>query len=112
MTIEERQKAAKWFQNRASNTSMPGAKMMFERAAEALSEEIQPHWIPCSERLPDSGRYLVSCSLSVFSPQVVNYDADDGEWFYDGCKSIGYEMPTIIAWMPLPKQYGDESDDR
>ena len=50
MTTEERQEAAKWFQNRASHTPMPGAKMMFERAAEALSEGVQPqrkkgHWI-------------------------------------------------------------------
>ena len=42
MTIEERQEAAKWFQNRAIHTTMPGAKMMFKRAAEALSEGIQP----------------------------------------------------------------------
>lgn len=64
-------------------------------------------WIPCSERLPESGRYLVSCPLSVFSPQVLNYDEDNGEWFYDGCQSMDFEMPTIIAWMPLPEPYCD-----
>ena len=99
MTIEERQEAAKWFQNRASHTTMPGAKMMFKRAAEALSEGMQPHWIPCSERLPeDSNFYIVT--HKDFSVGFIWYSAFHGwEW---------QENP--IAWMPLPKPYGGESE--
>jgi len=65
----------------------------------------EAEWIPCSERLPKSGRYLASCLSPVFSPQVLNYDEDDGKWFYDGCKSIDFELLTVIAWMPLPEPY-------
>ncbi len=77
-------------------------------AIESLSADSE--WIPCSERLPKSGRYLASCLSPVFSPQVLNYDEDDGKWFYDGCKSIDFELLTVIAWMPLPKPYGEENE--
>ena len=70
--------------------------------------EPEPKWIPCSERLPEDGRYLVNCSLSVFSPQVMNYS--DGEWYYDGCQSMDLEIPTINAWMPLPPCYKEEQE--
>ena len=81
-------------------------------AADAWNKrcDTTPCWIPCSERLPEYGRYLVSCSWSIFSPMVMNYDPDDDEWFYDGCKSAGYEVPTINAWMPLPEPYREDGD--
>lgn len=59
MTIEERQEAAKWFQNRAIHTTIPGAKMMFKRAAEALSEGIQPQRQPPTE---DDYAYCAECN--------------------------------------------------
>lgn len=34
--MKEFEKVAKWFENRAKNTPMPGARWMFELAAEAL----------------------------------------------------------------------------
>ena len=110
MTIEERQEAAKWFQNRASHTSMPGAKMMFKRAAEALSEGMQPQWIPCSERLPEHPEnddyYLVTI-------QCEHYDGWDdyvtgfAEWTKHGWDELSCYIGQIkvIAWMPLPKPY-------
>lgn len=115
MTIEERQEAAKWFKNRASRTSMPGAKMMFERAAEALSEGMQPHWIPCCERLPENPEnddyYLVSI-------QCEHYDGWDdyvtgfAEWTKHGWDELSCYIGQIkvVAWMPLPKPYGGESE--
>lgn len=72
-------------------------------------ERQQGEWVPCSERLPEEGRYLVDVSLSVFSPQVLNYR--NGEWFYDGCKSMGLEMPTVLAWMPLPEPYRSDNNE-
>ena len=127
MTIKERQEAAKWFQNRASHTSMPGAKMMFKRAAEALSEGIR--WIPCSERLPED-----------ISPVIITWKNTDPKSYYQyivgkhftgtacckGGKWYWYSSTTedmlaeygrydseefdeaieCIAWMPLPKPYG------
>ena len=77
-----------------------------------LERKLAEHeWVPCSERLPEEGRYLVTTTLSVFSPQILNYDADGGGWFYDGCKSMGVDVPCVIAWMPLPKPYRGEQID-
>ena len=90
---DERAEIAKWHYIGISN--LPSAQP--ERTGK---------WIPCSERLPEEGRYLVNCSLSVFSPQVMNYS--DGEWYYDGCQSMDLEIPTINAWMPLPEPYKEE----
>lgn len=109
MTIEERQEGAKWFQNRASQTPMPGAKMMFERAAEALSEGMQPHWIPCSERLPEKRKenedteYLVTIDNGEFKYVTSDYWINwFGNWRWNDSEAI--------AWMPLPKPYGGESE--
>lgn len=120
MTIEERQEAAKWFQNRASHTTMPGAKMMFERAAEALSEGMQPQWIPCSERLPeekDAGilKKLGTSKRSEYVLATVEVKGErmtvtactyDGEWDWN----MKYAFPDykIIAWMPLPEPHRAE----
>ena len=106
MTIEERQEAAKWFQNRASHTTMQGAKMMFERAAEALSEGIQPHWIPCSERLPDEfGEYLVTKKAIGWNCE--EYNSNDIAYFYN---EGFHKADKVLAWMPLPEPYGGESE--
>lgn len=59
----------------------------------------QPHWIPCSERNPDrDGKYLVTSArhkLVRVKTFTLKY------WWEEG-------MP--LAWMPLPKPYGGESD--
>lgn len=83
-----------------------------EEQKEVEKRLMEMSWVPCSERLPESGRYLVSCSLSVFSPQVLNYDENNGEWFYDGCKSMDVEIPTINAWMPLPEPWRGEEHEQ
>jgi hypothetical protein len=85
----------------------------FDKANQIIHDALSAEqgWIPCSERLPKSGRYLASCLSPVFSPQVLNYDEDDGKWFYDGCKSIDFELLTVIAWMPLPKPYKGGEDE-
>lgn len=59
----------------------------------------QPHWIPCSERLPeDSNFYIVT--HKDFSVGFIWYSVFHGwEW---------QENP--VAWMPLPEPYGGESD--
>lgn len=68
-------------------------------------------WIPCSERLPESGRYLVDTCLNVFSPNILNYDSDTNKWFYDGCKSMDIEIPFVFAWMPLPEPYREDGEE-
>ena len=93
----------------------------------------QPHWIPCSERLPDD--------LAEVNVTWVNHDPEPyydfvkdkpasasavfykGKWFWYSsvCADILAEYGKndtdevddaieILAWMPLPKPYGGESE--
>ena len=95
-----------------------------QMAIDALKAE--PHWIPCSERLPEENDdYWVTADPRYVPPNYKSTDIVswyDGKWLMadyfvlDGEKR---KMPTykvievnvpIIAWMPLPKPYGGESD--
>ena len=84
--------------------------------------DAEPHWIPCSERLPkDSGDYLVRPSDSVLEDysdfseiMIMPYDADCEAfgWWVERYHpiSLGYldsdfNEFEVIAWMPLPKPY-------
>ena len=66
----------------------------------------QPQWIPVTERLPDEdGDYIVTddsggmkCVHESFFCKV-----ECGEPYWD--------FVNVVAWMPLPKPYGGESDD-
>lgn len=71
-------------------------------------------WIPCSERLPHgSCSDLVNVSIhddsgdTPFDYTSCGWVTTDGEyWIVDN------EINNhVIAWMPLPKPYGGESDD-
>ncbi len=72
--------------------------------------ESQPkigEWIPCSERLPESGqRYLVSGIWKDKDYEVRRtYDAaygSDGVWHTHNYEPVNYE---VIAWQPLPEPY-------
>jgi len=80
----------------------------------------KPHWIPCSERLPEEDHWLGGSGRQ-FSDEVLvsvaNYD-DEDIWTYisqtiDGEWAL--ELPShckIIAWMPLPKPYEGRQDDQ
>lgn len=61
------------------------------------------HWIPCSKRLPEDGRCLVtrydSVTNTCFS-DILWYEK--GVWWNRLC--IGDF--AVIAWMPLPEPYG------
>jgi hypothetical protein len=86
-----------------------------------------PHWIPCSERLPeDSGDYLVRPSDSVLEDysdfseiMIMPYDADCEAfgWWVERYHpiSLGYldsdfNEFEVIAWMPMPKPYEEKGE--
>jgi hypothetical protein len=61
--MTEIKRAAEWFENRAKTTPMPGARRMFELAAEALREKANgvtaQEWISVDERLPEENEYVM-----------------------------------------------------
>lgn len=65
----------------------------------------QPHWIPCSERLPEEQQEVL---ITAFHDTVMIAWLEDEEWtndaitFTDGSK--------VNAWMPLPECYRGEND--
>lgn len=76
--------------------------------------DIEPHWIPCSERLPEEP---LGCLVTVLDTDPVTMDEFenilpyfvgwDGEQWNDG---DGEQCPfEVLAWMPVPKPYeGDK----
>lgn len=77
--------------------------------------DAEPHWIPCSERLPEEP---FGCLVTVWDTDPVTMDEFenilpyfvgwDGEQWNDG---DGLQCPfEVIAWMPLPKPYEVEND--
>lgn len=63
--------------------------------------EPEPHWIPCSERLPiDAGHYL--CSFE--EPKRIDRIRVDLAYWMGG-RWYGYMADAICAWMPLPEPY-------
>ena len=71
---------------------------------EAPTIDAEPHWIPCSDRLPeDDTEVVVSCTD----------DSGDSEfsytttgWHFKGMWVVGNERSYFVrAWMPLPKPY-------
>ena len=64
----------------------------------------QPHWIPCSERLPeDDGKYLCCWQgISVGTGMFLNgYFRLYGE----------IKDNLVTAWQPLPSPYREEADE-
>lgn len=73
--------------------------------------DLIPHWIPCSERLPDDGRQVLVYAISVHYA-LAKYDEmreADGtykkQWVtFDAWKPY-YTIKEVVAWMPLPEPY-------
>ena len=83
----------------------------------ASTIEPEPHWIPCSERLPEkSGRYLVTRGLNACGSlwnriYIANYSDLMGIrrekiWWQGNVGKSDFErLDDVLAWMPLPEPY-------
>jgi hypothetical protein len=90
-----------------------GDYMRARELIEALPSA-QPHWIPCSERLPNSnGCYLVwrpnFWGGEIGMPAICYFD---GQNTWHDSYGVDFErtLPpnNVIAWMPLPDLYEGE----
>ena len=62
----------------------------------------EPHWIPCSERLPEKNCRCLTTN-EAWGVFEVDWNAwINGQWLYPN------EKP--IAWMPLPEPYREDSE--
>lgn len=77
------------------------------------SAQLEPHWIPCSERLPKKHgeSYLVTISDGAVYTTTLQWDANGKRWylsfFNDGNILVDF-IDDVIAWLPLPEPYQAE----
>ena len=75
----------------------------------------EPHWIPCSERLPELRHDVL---LTVFFHEKWNVTEgyrQDGEfmfWNHGRLDSVLDEENRVIAWMPKPEPFKGVTDGR
>lgn len=81
-------------------------------------EEVR-RWVPVTERLPEQyGNYLVSYRTDDFESDIGTFDpdrinSDTGEWSAcdaDGFYWVASKGLEVIAWMPLPQPYTEETN--
>ncbi|MBN7773830.1 DUF551 domain-containing protein [Clostridium aminobutyricum] len=76
------------------------AHVAISAAIEALIEANE-NWIPCSERLPESGERVLFSTETFVGEGFIDLS---GEWRRDGLL-LGKLYGDIIAWRPLSKPY-------
>ena len=82
-----------------------------DMAIKAL-EKPEPHWIPCSERPPETSdavltTYIVNGDKSCRYVEESSYYGDDGSWI-SPWDEYRVEEIEVIAWMPMPEEYRGE----
>ena len=87
-------------------------KIGFDDIKKVINEqatfEPEQRWIPCSERLPEEGRYFVARHDDVSKTNFT-----DILWFE---KNVWWNRKftgnfAVFAWMPLPEPYKEGQDD-
>lgn len=68
-------------------------------------------WIPVSEKLPEEDKTVIASTdyFAVF-PEA-RYTKDGWEWAYESGADYWEELEHVIAWMPLPAPYKEESEE-
>lgn len=102
--------------------AMGKAKWAKERLMELPSAQPEPHWIPCSKRLPEYNESVLTWDGYVFCiekriPYIRDDDGEpiEGDWWvgdeYDEYESECYPNlrdGAAIAWMPIPPYSGGD----
>lgn len=57
-------------------------------------------WVPCSERMPEENQNVIACFAHGTVTELRFYDKK-----FHGIYE--YDEKVIVAWMPLPKAYGE-----
>ena len=89
-----------------------GDYMRARELIEALPSA-QPHWIPCSERLPkeDMTRTLTTITTPHKGTNVRSGHFYKGMFFNDNGDCWNSTDEEVLAWMPLPDPYKGEQHE-
>lgn len=80
------------------------------QAFELPSTEPEQRWIPCSERLPESGVPVLISHVGFVTEDFLDIDELlGGEYFWNSGISLDEELNNL-AWMPLPEPWKGEGD--
>ena len=99
--------------DRCGNEHTADEDATYQRIAELPAVQPEPHWIPCSERLPESDNEVLITVWDAEDDYVEVYKGfyQGHEWWTQwchGCSKIKDEPcgeNIVIAWMPLPEPY-------
>ena len=112
--IEELREYASYCSGHSTVENMDYAMNLYLRAAnviEMLSEKARPvGWIPCCERLPEEGVFVLVTYENVFKRRFVKMLKRVKDYWVD---SDGYRhfYRSIVAWMPLPERYTESEEE-
>ena len=86
--------------NRGYCDAVQGIADEMVKQGKYIADDRPQEWIPCSERLPDRyKRVLTTSKKGMVRENFINA----GGWSYD--------TYSVVAWMPLPKPWKGTDDD-
>lgn len=96
---------------------------LISRAYEQGKKDVEPQWIPCSERLPEEyGEYRITWTTSASKKRFIGdseyeitgeWDSENdrfkGEWLLDEYIE-NYPDVKVLAWKPLEEPWGGDAE--
>jgi len=82
--------------------------LMAEGEIYDIDYDPEQHWIPCSERLPEEGREVLTCLTDWKTGEqrrVVSYRIDFNMWH-----GYGRYNEKCVAWMPMPEPWRGDAE--
>ena len=116
--LVSRQAVLDYIDKMPSELTADGRRMIRRRTLEEyISDTLpsvnpqEPKWIPVSERLPEEKQEKYLCTFDDGSIGMDWYEHCKSKWRWHSKTYRGYGT-NVVAWMPLPKPYKAESEDK
>lgn len=87
-------------------------ELVNEKMKDIVVERKKGEWIPCDERLPEDGELVLFSTKTdrVYEGRFF-VDNTDFQWYAFRDEAFAYNN-VVTAWLPLPKPYKAESEDK
>jgi hypothetical protein len=85
----------------------PRYNKVIRNAVEEIKQPKTGHWIPVSERLPEYGKEVLTCSNGGF---IEIQSLEDGG-YWENQKGDWTDFDEVIACMPLPEPYEPQESE-